>query len=264
MKVSVKILPVYAAIFMFGVINAYSQAPQNVAIVHNFSVANSTRTVENKAFNVGEKLSFDIYWEFVKVGSADLSINKILNYNNREVFEVESRVASNSIISSIYKVDNMVKSYIDAEGIYSHKLEKRLREGSYKADRLFLFDQENNIAISEDDTLEIPENCQDILSSFYYLRTLDLEVGKSYDIPNYDNGKIYYLNVKVLKRQTVRVPAGKFKCLVIEPTLKGEGLFKNEGRMKIYLTDDERKIPVILASKVKFGDVVAKLRKIEK
>ncbi|MCH8286108.1 DUF3108 domain-containing protein, partial [candidate division KSB1 bacterium] len=110
----------------------------------------------------------------------------------------------------------------------------------------------------------IPPFVQDVISAFYYIRTLDLKVGDVIELAHYDNDKVYDIVVEVLKKQQVRVPAGKFDCIVIEPKLKTQALFKNEGKIIIYLTDDERKIPVLMVSKVFFGQVAAKLRKNEK
>ncbi len=221
------------------------------------------RTINNKAFSLGEKLYFDIHWEIANVGSATLHVADTLLYNGRTVYSVESRAQSNKVISSFYRVDDRANSYIDTEGIYSHRLEKHLKEGGYRADRLFLFDQANKLAVAHRDTLSVPEYCQDILSAFYYVRTQELEIGKTIEVPHFDNGKVYDLVVNVLKKQRVRVPAGTFNCIVVEPKMRGEGLFKHQGRIKIFLTDDEKKIPVLLISKVVFGEVAAKLSKIE-
>ena len=124
-------------------------------------------------------------------------------------------------------------------------------------------DQIKNLAYSENDTVNIPEYSQDIISAFFYVRTQDLQVGKIIEIPHYDNDKVYYLNVEVIKKQEVRVPAGRFNCIVVEPKLKTQALFKHQGRIKIYLTDDEKKIPVLMTSKVVFGQVAVKLTKID-
>ena len=222
------------------------------------------RSIPNKAFTVGEKFTFDIDWGFSTVGSASLAIPRIIKYNGFNVYEVRSRAQSNNLISKIYKVDDQVISYIDSTGIFSVRIEKKLSEGNYRQNREFILDHIKQLAYSKRDTVKIPEYCQDILSAFYYVRTQNLKIGTVLEVPNYDNGKIYNIIVEVQKKQQVRVPAGKFNCIVIEPTLKSEGLFKHQGTIKIYLTDDERKIPVLMVSNVVFGEISARLVKIEK
>jgi hypothetical protein len=66
--------------------------------------------------------------------------------------------------------------------------------------------------------------------------------------------------VKVQGRERVKVPAGTFDCLVVEPMLKAGGLFKHEGRIWVWLTDDTTKLPVLMKTKVIIGTVDAKLK----
>ena len=67
--------------------------------------------------------------------------------------------------------------------------------------------------------------------------------------------KNYPLNVIVHGREEVDTPAGKFQCLVVEPMLRTPGLFKHEGKLTIWLTDDERRMPVLMKSKVAIGSI---------
>ena len=226
------------------------------------------RSTPNKAFTVGEKLTFDIDWGPANVGTAVMAVPRIKKYNGRDVYEIRTQALSNKFISTVYRVDDQIVSYVDTAGIFSWRTEKELNEwsifkGDWKQKRLFMFDHEKNLAYSLRDTVEIPEYCLDVISAFFYVRTQDLQVGKTIEIPHYDNDKVYYLTVEIQKKQQVRVPAGKFNCIVVEPKLKTQALFKHEGRIKIYLTDDEKKIPVMMVSKVTFGQIAAKLTKIE-
>jgi len=68
--------------------------------------------------------------------------------------------------------------------------------------------------------------------------------------------------VLVHGREKVEVPAGSFSCLIIEPVLKGEGLFQQKGRLRIWVTDDERKLPVLMKTEILIGTIDVKLKKI--
>lgn len=100
----------------------------------------------------------------------------------------------------------------------------------------------------------------DALASLYYIRTLDLKVGNSVFINNYSDKKNYALEVKVLKKEKVKVPAGRFFCVVVEPILQASGIFKHEGKLKVWLTDDKYKIPVKMKSKVAVGSITTELK----
>jgi len=86
-------------------------------------------------------------------------------------------------------------------------------------------------------------------------------VGEVMYVDNHSGRKIYPLAVKVERREQVEVPAGTFDCFVVEPMLQAGGLFKHEGRIWVWLTADQKKMPVLMKTKVIIGTVDAKLAK---
>jgi hypothetical protein len=109
----------------------------------------------------------------------------------------------------------------------------------------------------------VPPRVQDVLSALYFVRTLPLEVGQSIAIANHIDGKNYPLVVKVHGRERVKVDAGEFDCLVVEPILRGPGVFTQKGRLTVWLTDDDVRMPVLMKSKVVIGHVAAILKSYE-
>ena len=146
------------------------------------------------------------------------------------------------------------------DGIFTWRFEKHIREGKFSADKYVEYDQYHRNVITKKDTMPVPLYVQDILSSFYYARTVPMKVGHPFDIDNYADGKVYQLKVLVHRKEQIKVPAGSFNCIVIEPVLKGEGLFNQKGKLTIWLTDDERRIPVLMKSKVVIGSIDARLK----
>ncbi|MBD3224799.1 MAG: DUF3108 domain-containing protein, partial [Caldithrix sp.] len=112
-------------------------------------------------------------------------------------------------------------------------------------------------------TVDIPPFARDVLSAFYYIRTQELYVGDPIQLTSHEKDSVYNLEVKIYKREVIEVEAGKFTCLKIEPLLKGEGIFKQKGRLLIWLTDDELKIPVQMKSKVIVGSITSELMEIQ-
>ena len=217
------------------------------------------RRIENVAFGVGEKLTFDINYGFINAGTATVEVLNLIEYNNRPAYQIVSRAQSNSFFSTFYKVDDRLESIMDAVGMFSWRFEKILREGSYASDREFWFDQVEGQAFYEDDTFDVPRYVQDVLSAFYYVRTQELKVGTTLHIDHFDSGKFYPLEVKIHKRETITVSAGTFDCIVVEPMLKSVGAFKQEGTLKVWLTDDRLHMPVQMKSKVLVGSISAEL-----
>ncbi len=222
-------------------------------------VDSSDRYVENVAFGVNEKLAFDVNYGFINAGTATLEVARLIEYESRPCYQVVSRAQSNSFFSTFYKVDDRVESIIDAVGIFSWRFEKNLREGSYRSDRMCTFDQRRHLVFYRDDTISAPSFVQDALSVLYYVRTQRLKPGTSLFIDNFTDGKLYPLEVKVLGKERVEVKAGTFDCLVVEPLLQSVGVFKHEGKLTVWLTDDRLRLPVMMKSKILVGSITAEL-----
>ena len=220
------------------------------------------RSIENRAFQTGEFLEFEIGWKFIRAGKATMSVSDTV-FNDRACYLIKTTARSSSTIDLFFRVRDRVESVVDREGFFPWKFKKHLREGKFRRDRATLFDPYQYLAFVKKDTVKTPPYVQDILSSFYYVRTLPLEVGKHYDIDNISDKKIYPLRVLVHKKEQIRVPAGRFDCIVVEPVLRGEGLFNQKGRLTIWLTDDVLKIPVMMKSEVFIGTVDVKLTKLK-
>ena len=217
------------------------------------------RTVDNVAFGVGETLNFDINYGFINAGTATMKVQQLIEYNQRPCYQIVTTASSNSFFSTFYRVEDRVESIFDAMALIPWRFEKRLREGNYRAERVCVFDQGAGVVQYQGDTIVVPAAVQDALSALYYVRTQELKVGGSVWVANFTDGKSYSLEVKVLGRETVKVDAGQFDCLVVEPMTSSVGVFKNEGRLRVWLTDDRVKLPVLMKSKILIGSISAEL-----
>lgn len=230
--------------------------------------------VVNNAFHIGEKLTFKVRYGFVRAGTATMSVVKETLLNDTPVYHIQTTAESVSPFSWVYEVHDIVNSYLDREGLFSWRFEKMLREGGYKADMFVDYLPEDSLAkvqfIRYKDEKEenfydvkVPPFAMDVLAAFYYIRTKPLRIGDIISLVNHDNKKVYNLEIHVYMRETIDTAAGTFRCLKVEPLLKGEGIFKQKGRLLVWLTDDEYKIPVQMTSEVVVGHITTELEKIE-
>jgi hypothetical protein len=217
------------------------------------------RTIDNVAFGVGEKLSYDINYGFINAGTATIEVAKLIDYEGRPCYQVLTHAYSNSFFSSFYRVEDEVESIIDAQGIYSWHFRKTLHEGNYRAERQYSLDQQNHTVVYGNDTIQIAPFCQDALSVLFWVRTQPLEVGKSLYVDNFVDGKKYHLEVRVLKRERISVDAGSFDCFVVEPLTQSVGVFKHEGTLTVWLTDDRLRLPVLMKTKIVVGSISAEM-----
>jgi hypothetical protein len=273
-------------LFGFSAVAAQSQQPRQdslsyaqllsevdsnkTAAAHNGAAP--LRVVPNAAFGVGESLTFLMHYGPVAAGNARLSIPQIVNVAGRPSYHIISELWSNKFFSSFFKINDRVESHTDVDGLFSWWFKKSLHEGDYKTEHTVEFDQANHRAVMKKgekiDTLAVPPFVQDILSAIYLLRTMKLAPGDTIRLPNHSDGKLFDLQIVVHKREKAQTRAGKFPCLVVEPFLKTSGLFQQKGRLLIHMTDDQRKMPVMITSQLyvkgfKLGAIVAELEKVE-
>jgi hypothetical protein len=207
-------------------------------------------------FRAGESLKFAVHYGFINAGAAYLEVPEVKEWNGRPVFTLVARAESNKFFSGIYKVRNRIESLWDSSGHFSWRYQENRREGRHRARNEIVFDYARQEARYPDgQSFPIPPEVQDALSSFYFTRTQPLPVGGSLFFAYHASRKSVPLEVKVLGRDEVQTPAGRFKCVVVEPLLKAGGIFKNKGRLVIWLTDDERRMPVLMKSKVMIGSI---------
>jgi hypothetical protein len=211
-------------------------------------------------YGVGERLVYSVQYGIVNAGEAVLEIRNIAVLDGKPVYCIVSDARTNDVFSVFYKVRDRFLSFMDTTDLVSLRYEKHLREGKFKADLAVVFDQKQHKATYRDKEVPIAPRTQDVLSAMYYSRTLPLKVGNSFALANHTDGKNYPLVVKVLGEERVTVEAGTFDCLVVEPFLRYPGIFTQKGRVKLWVTNDRYKIPVLMKSKVIIGEVSAVLK----
>jgi len=226
--------------------------------------ADST-SVDPRAYQLGERLDFDVYLEFVQGGTARMEVAGLEDIDGKPCYHFVSTAISSRTVDRFYKVRDRVESWRDAEGGFTRLYKKVLREGRYRCNKKVEYYPEKSAARmfrkadAEPEALQIKGSVQDVLSALYDVRTRKLKVGEPVFVELHDIDKQYTLQVDVLSRETVEVPAGRFDCIVVEPRLTSAGLFRREGVIQVWLTDDANHMPVLMKSKLYFGRVWAKL-----
>lgn len=224
------------------------------------------RKMPNKAFKEGEKLTFDVKYGFVTAGIATMQIPKIKRISGREAYHVTFEVNSVPSFDIFYKVRDRYETYIDVEGLFPWRFEQHIREGKFSRDFSAFFDQRRGKAKTTEGEYDIPKYVHDIVSAFYFARTLDysgMKKGDKIHLQNFYKDKVYDLDVVYHGKETIEVAAGKFDCIIVEPLVQEGGLFKSEGNIVIWLTDDDIKMPVRVKTKVVVGAIDADLTSYE-
>jgi len=216
-------------------------------------------------FQIPETLLYDLTWAGIKAGEASLRVK-----GSDGGLIITSTAKSAQWISLFYTVDDWAESRLTGDiriKTIGHPVNYKLkiREGRRRKNKEVIFARDTSKAIyidylnGEKKSFDIPSAVFDPLSSFFHLRTRDLEVGKSVYLKVFDNKKVRDVEVQVVRKEKVEVPAGEFNTVVVRPLIKSDGIFDRKGVISIWLTDDEKRIPVKLKTKVKIGSVTAHL-----
>ena len=211
---------------------------------------------------IGEHMGFDVGWEFINAGSATMDILPMQNG-----WQVKTFAKTNKALDVFRKV----RDYITAEGIcinghmQSTLFDANLQERKYSAVKRteFLW-QKNEVTHTQNQVTEhfdVPAGHLSVIDAFLAVRGLDLKPGLTVNIPVFDSRKRYEIEVNIAaKKEMMGAPWGeKVSCIIVHPKLKSEGIFTNKGEMTLWMTDDERHIPIKMAAKIKFGSIIAQL-----
>ncbi|OQW98351.1 MAG: hypothetical protein BWK68_00700 [Elusimicrobia bacterium A5] len=222
-------------------------------------------SAEGKKLPAEEKLVYDLYWKFVKVGYGTLEIKGIVDYRGKKAYHIYSEAKSAPFFDVFFKVRDFTNSWVDAEKFRSIAFEQHISEGRYKRDKRTDYDQEKHLATNnKGETFEIPENVLDVLAALYWVRLQEIKPKDIFTLSVNSNKKNYKMKIMTHGREKIKISGKKYKTIIVEPDLQDAGLFMQKGKVLIWLTDDEHHIPVKMRSEIAVGSIVAELNTEEK
>jgi len=201
-------------------------------------------------FGPGERLEFDVSLGVMHVGTGSFRVTGIDTVRGHATYRLEMRLHGGA---GFVKVDDNMTSWLDVVTLVSHRFEQDNKEFRYTRRRTLEFYPEQKAYFqpekNEHGTIATDQPLDDI-SFLYYARTLPLEVGQTYTLHRYFDADGNPVTLKVLRRDTVTVPAGRFATIVVQPVIQTKGLFGKGGQAEVYFTDDDRRLVVQVRSKV--------------
>ena len=218
-------------------------------------------SVTNNSFQVGEKLRYRITYGFVDAGEAVLEVKSTTKKGSgsRELLHVKGTGKTLGGFNAVYKVNDTYESYIDKKGVFPWTFVRRVDEGGYKINQDYTFKQDK-LKVDNGDGKEftIPVGIQDMISSFYYARTLNFKNAKKGDIYEFKcfmDDKVWPLKVKYVGDEVIHIRKGKFNCKKFVPVVQTGRYFKSENDVNFWVTNDENRIPILIRAKIPVGTV---------
>lgn len=196
-------------------------------------------------FAPGEHAVYQVRLGSIPVGTGTLSVRSRVTVQGEETYHTVMTLRGGT---PLYRLDDRYESWLDTDGLFSRRFHQNLREGSYRRNRTYDFDPgRRTFRRNDGETGTLPTNEPlDDLSFLYYARTLPLEVGATYRLQRYFKADGNPVVLQVLRRETIEVPAGRFRTIVVRPIIRSDGIFAEDGRAEVWFSDDQYRIPVMI------------------
>ncbi|WP_296143787.1 DUF3108 domain-containing protein [uncultured Flavobacterium sp.] len=221
-----------------------------------------------KAFDVGEWFKFRIHYGLVNAGYATLEVKEATK-NNKKVFHVVGNGYTTGMTKFFFKVNDDYQSYFDKKTGQPYQYVRKIDEGGYKKNQEGFFNQSSNTVLVKDykkdteKTISVPENVQDIVSAFYYLRNhpnIDkLKVGESIAIDMFFDDETTKFKLKFMGREVLSTKFGKVNSMIFRPYVQAGRVFKEEESLTVWISDDDNKIPLRIKASLAVGSLKADL-----
>ena len=210
------------------------------------------------SFLFPEKFIYSLGFRFINVGHATISSET----NSENELVINTLVASNKFLDQLYKVRDEIKLIVNPKDFSLKSIQKDVLEGSWERHYSAEIDSNFNV-ITKNGVMENDKLLFDPISVIYDLRTKDLIAGNKYEYYILGIDRIESLITEVIGIEKVKVPAGKYDCIKVVPySTDGKDIFKENGYMTAWFSNDNRKIPIKIELKTNIGNMTLKLKKI--
>jgi hypothetical protein len=205
-------------------------------------------------YAVGERLEYDVHFGKLRVGSGSMEVVGVEDIRGIDSWHTVFQVHGG--LRFVYNVDDTFESWIDRSTGNSLRFKQNLNEGRRDIERVFEIYPERSAFIEQGDTLEKSvRHPLDDGSFLYFLRTIPLVVGETYTFDRYFRPDRNPVTIRVLRKERIRVPAGTFDAIVVQPVIKTKGIFSENGHAEVWLADDPSHIMLQMKSGLSFGSI---------
>jgi hypothetical protein len=210
-------------------------------------------------FHVGERFQYAAKLGILRLGTAWMSVTGIDTVRGNESFVF---AFGRDAAAPFYKSRNVLQSWTGTQDLISRRFHQDLVENGKPRKRYFEIFPDSQSYVQENrpgTKLSVSDPLDDA-AFFYFLRTIPLEVGKTYQYQRYFKKELNPVTIKVVKREKLEMPDGKdATCVILNPVVGEDGLFAPRSKAMLWITEDARRVPVQIRAKLPFGTVTLRL-----
>lgn len=241
-----------------------------IFLLVSFTQKDNYRKVTNSCFGEGEHFEYRVHYGFLNAAEATVDVApQIQMVNNRPCYKVMVVGKTVGAFDFMNKIRDTWHSWIDTTAIVAQKSYRNIQENNYRKEETVIYDQPNdqatvNVKGEAPETFKIPNYAQDAISAYFYLRVVDynkIKVGDIVQVPAFFDRQIYQTRVKYRGREIVKTKFGKIKAIKLNPLMNSDNeLFKGENSIRMWVSDDENRVPIRVEVDLWVGSMVMELR----
>ncbi len=233
----------------YGIASSHPSPP---AHVDHLSQETASSDAADVPFGTGEKSLFEVRFGNIRVGSGSLEVVGMESVRGRETWHTSFNVQGGTFF---YRVNDSYESWIDTRTLNSLLFIRQIEEGARERAQRFEIMPERGQYIEANKTARTVAEPLDEGAFLYFVRTVPLKVGETYDFNRYFIPDRNPVRVTVLRKERVTVPAGTFNAIVVKPVIKTNGIFSKKGQAEVWLSDDSTRMLLQVKSKLSFGSL---------
>lgn len=237
--------------------------------------ADAPRNIHNGSFERGETLQYKVHYGLINAAEATIEVdNDVHRVHERPCYKATVTGRTTGSFDLFLRIRDTWRSYIDTTSILPQRFFRNIEENNYRKRETIDFDHVRDVADVESHkrdknnvkkgTFKVPNNVQDIVSGFYFLRTLNYDqrkVGEVIKVQGFFDEDVFNMDVIYKGREVVETKAGTIRTIRLVPKLPGNKIFKGENAVSVYLSDDRNKVPVLIQAEMFVGAVKVDLYK---
>ncbi|MFA5574287.1 MAG: DUF3108 domain-containing protein [Brumimicrobium sp.] len=214
-----------------------------------------------KSYTSGEKLTYRVSYGIIDAGEAVLTVKETAKRgaDGRRLYHMVGEGKTRGAFNWFYKVHDVYETYMDKEGAFPWHFVRDVNEGGYTINQEYAFHQDKQKVVDQDGKeYKVPLGVKDMLSSFYFARTLDfskMKRGQIIEFKMFMDGEIWPLKIKYLGKENINIRKGTFKALKFVPVVQEGRYFTSEEDVQFWVTDDNNHIPILVKAKIPVGTV---------
>jgi len=231
---------------------------------------NTYRVIPQNILRTGEKMTYRVHYGMVNAAEAIMQIDKdIYWHNQRPCFKIDVFGNTTGFFDMMMRVRDNWGSYVDTAALVPQRFYRYIEEGRYRKKEIVDFHHREDVAevhrldkhtgkLKGKAHFDIPNNVQDIVSGYYFLRTFDFDTirtNEMFEVVGFFDDTTYHLDVKLVSRERLKTKIGEFDAVVLSPVMPENSLFRGRYPVKAWISDDKNKIPLKIKAELFIGSL---------